>query len=61
MWVKRIPSEKVAKLVGELAMRWSAAGHNVPTVAGALHANPAVTFEVDQMLDLIVAWKDIND
>ena len=38
MWVKRIPSEKIAKLVGELAMRWSVAGHNVPTVAGTLHA-----------------------
>ena len=61
VWVKRIPSEKIAKLVGELAMRWSVAGHNVPTVAGALHAEVAIKFKVDQMLDLIVAWEDINE
>ena len=61
MWVKRMPTEKVAKMVGELALRWSVAGHNVPTVVGALHAELAVKCEVDQMLDLIVAWEEIND
>ena len=38
MWLKRMPGEKVANLVGDLSMRWTVAGHNVPTVAGAIHA-----------------------
>ena len=50
----------MAKLVGELSIRWTAAGHNVPTVAGVIHAELGVPLEVDQMLDLVVAWEEIN-
>ena len=34
-----MPVERVAKLVGELSMRWVAAGHHAPTVLGASHAD----------------------
>ena len=47
MWVKRMPSYCLAKLVGELALHWSSEGHNLPTVAGAIHADLAMKFEVD--------------
>ena len=47
--------------MGELALRWSVAGHNVPMVAGALHAELAIKCEVDQLLDLIVTWEEIKD
>ena len=50
----------MAKLVGELSIRWTTAGHNVPTVAGAIHAELGVQLEVDQMLELVVAWEEIN-
>ena len=58
--LKRMPAERVAKLVGELSLRWSTESHHVPTVAGALHAQPVMKIEVEHMLDLIVAWEDIN-
>ena len=45
MWVKRMPTERVAKLVGDLSLRCSVAGQKVPTVAGALHAELAVKCE----------------
>ena len=50
----------MAKLVGELSIRWTTVGHNVPTVAGAIHAEFGVPLEVDQMMDLVVAWEEIN-
>ena len=60
MWVKRMPSEQLARMVGELSLRWSAEGHNVATVAGAIHAELGMKFEVDQMLDRIAAWENIH-
>ena len=36
------------------------AGHNVPTVAGAIHGELGVKLEVDQILDLVVAREKIN-
>ena len=61
MLVKRMPTERVAKVVGQLALRWGVAGHNVLTLAGALHAELAVKCEVDHMLGLMVAWEEMDD
>ena len=61
VWLKRMPGEQIAKLVGELSIRWTTAGHNVLTVAGAIHAELGVQPEVDQVLDLVVAWEEINN
>ena len=47
-------------MVGELSLRWSAEVPNFSTVASAIHAERGMPFEVDHMLDLIVAWEDIN-
>ena len=60
MWLKRMPGEKVVNLVGDLSIRWTVAGHNVPTATGAIHAELGVKLEVDQILDLVAAWEEIN-
>ena len=60
MWLKRMPAKRVAKPVEGLPIRWSYEGHHISIIAGALHAELAMKFEVDHMLDLIVAREDIN-
>ena len=62
LWHKSVPPEKIAASAASFTMRWTEVGHLVPTVSvpAAMHAQLELPIEAKHVLDLMVAWQEVN-